>query len=870
MSGVLRQCLSGSLVRCLSVRLVLVGVLVVLLLPSVAQSRAANTSPPLHGSNGTVERPSFDHASARFQREPLVRVDMWRLDTVVDWQSGFVDSVLISNNEGGELRLVAGQQEGSFLTRPFSATFAFNAAGAFWRADTPPGTDLVLEIRGRTTAPDFYLESYEEASTEAGWGPWQQIIAGDARSQADDGALATPDVLAFPPETRYLQVRASFRSSVPRASAVLKVLNIAYLNAMQGPAGPAGLPQAPIIFGPDVLTPRPMHILRSTWSGQRLAAEPTYATPRGIIIHQIEVLSDTRSILPLLRAQATYQKTVLGWDDLTYHYLIDQSGNLYEGRMGGPTSYVSRLSGGDKAIHIALPGHRNTEPGDVVINTLINLLAWLSQAYHIPATDHHLVGEAYETRQNIVGHQQAVPEAPDPGQPLLDMLPTIRDSADRSIIRSRWFFPEGNVRDYIQRLIFFNPNSDETDAIVSLHTGTGTPVELGLTLPANGHTSLLVNDVVTGTDGLSAVVAANEEIIVERSMETTTDLSVSPGIPKLSRVWYFAEASTDETFNTYLVLFNPHNTFTEAVVTYMRGDGKQARQEVYVPPQERVVVTVNDVLPGYGFGMKIVADRPIAAERTMRFGPGGVGVHIGPGSINLSRSWYFAEGTTDPPFTMRLLVLNPNEKSSKTTITFMTPDGTTLRRNYVIPPTTRLVVDVNEVVPTLGVATSIESEWPLVAERALYFDPNEFGKPPVIASRSITTSLVLSTTDVLVPEDTIPLAGTVSFGARQPAYVWHFAYGRSRGAREYLLLSNPSRRQARVAIEFVREDGSHDTQHIVMPANSRYTLAAHDFYPEEEIFSTIVRSTQPVVAERSLFATEGATGGTTSPGIPGE
>jgi hypothetical protein len=57
-----------------------------------------------------------------------------------------------------------------------------------------------------------------------------------------------------------------------------------------------------------------------------------------------------------------------------------------------------------------------------------------------------------------------------------------------------------------------------------------------------------------------------------------------------------------------------------------------------------------------------------------------------------------------------------------------------------------------------------------------------------------------------------------------------------------------------------------------MPAGSRYTLAVSELYPDVPTVAAIVRSTQPVVVERSIFPTSGvgAGGGTTSLGMPGE
>ena len=42
-------------------------------------------------------------------------------------------------------------------------------------------------------------------------------------------------------------------------------------------------------------------------------------------------------------------------------------------------------------------------------------------------------------------------------------------------------------------------------------------------------------------------------------------------IPVPSRIWYFAEGSTAETFKTYLVLYNPQTVAADATITYMKG-----------------------------------------------------------------------------------------------------------------------------------------------------------------------------------------------------------------------------------------------------------------------------------------------------------
>ncbi len=820
--------------------------------------------------------------AAQPQQDPAMHIGEKAFTSVVDWQAGATSGLLISNNHGGELRLDANQTEGRFLSRPFTTTFPINSAGAYWRSQLEERSTLHLEMRGRSTPPpSMNIRDQELQDNEAGWGPWQPIIAADARSQANDGAFCTPDVLSFPSDTTFLQFRARFSSTEANVSAVLNEITIVYLNTTQGPSVSPGLPVAPILFGPHTLTTRPKHITRPTWSAKRVAAQPARTPPRGIILHQIDVTGGISDTLAFLRALTAYQTDVLGWGDMSYHYLIDETGNLYEGRMGGPTSEVGRLAGGDDAIHIALIGAIDAEPSEAAQQILINLLAWLCQAYALDPVGTHgvIYNEKRIQRHTIAGHGEAIAEAPDPGQPLRDMLPDIREATDETMVRSRWYFPESNVTEYQTRLMFYNPSTTLANAQVTLlNADNDSTVMDTIEVEPEGHADVVLNDVLSNVHSLSAIVESNVPIIAERSMELLTDMNAVPGIAELSRVWYFAEGSTAEPFHTYLILFNPHDQETHAVITYMKGDGFQAEQPVLLPPRKRVVMTLNIELPNVGFGTRIITSRPIAAERTMRFGPDRSGTHVGRGITKLSRTWYFAEGTTEPPFMMRLLLLNPNMQPTTTRVTFMTPDGTTLKRNYAIPPTTRLVVDVNEVVPALGVSTMVESDRPLAAERALYLNPQELALsdlPTSVISPTQTLTGTQTLTDtqatnpsVAMPEKITTMAGTVSFGAIEPAYEWLFSYGTTMNVNQYLLFSNPARSQAKVTITFILDDGSHEEQFVLMPANSRYTLSVNDFYPDQSIISAIVSSTQPIVAERSMYIAGGVLGASTSLGVP--
>ena len=68
------------------------------------------------------------------------------------------------------------------------------------------------------------------------------------------------------------------------------------------------------------------------------------------------------------------------------------------------------------------------------------------------------------------------------------------------------------------------------------------------------------------------------------------------GTPYPKSTWYFAEGTTRTNFATYLCLGNPSDKAATVSITYLKGNGKNERQEVTVPALSRITVCANDVL----------------------------------------------------------------------------------------------------------------------------------------------------------------------------------------------------------------------------------------------------------------------------------
>ena len=93
-----------------------------------------------------------------------------------------------------------------------------------------------------------------------------------------------------------------------------------------------------------------------------------------------------------------------------------------------------------------------------------------------------------------------------------------------------------------------------------------------------------------------------------------------------------------------------------------------------------------------------------------------------PSKKELPRLWYLAEGSTGGDFETWVLVANPGENQARVALTYLTPEGPIEGPPLTLEPGTRASVNVAATVPdTWDVSTKVESDEPVVAERAMYW-----------------------------------------------------------------------------------------------------------------------------------------------------
>ncbi len=444
-----------------------------------------------------------------------------------------------------------------------------------------------------------------------------------------------------------------------------------------------------------------------------------------------------------------------------------------------------------------------------------------------------------------------------------------------------------------------NPHAVPAPITVTYLLEDGSTVVQSDTLAALSRKTIRVNDVAgLATSAVSTVVSSDTALAlpVARTMfwdagaparpgtagaaeaHGADDAALTPGAfyygghtagavqnPQLQ--WLFAEGQQGF-FDTYLLLASTNPTPATVTVTYLVEGGAPVVQLVTVAPTSRLTLFAGALpdLVGKSFGIRVVSDLPIFAERAMYFprpGAGGLpgarmfeGGHESAGVPAAATSWFLAEGATGAFFDTFVLASNPSTTNPATaTVTYLPTTGVPVVKVHTVPANGRITINVETEDPTLAVAevsTAVTSDISIVVERAMYWNGgvtgwhaahNAFGVTATALKRGIAEGRV----------------------------------GQSQGFLSFILLANPAPAPATVQITYLRTAGAPVVKTYTVNPTSRLNVAVNSEVPElvNEDFAAVVAVTNgiPIAVESALYWTAPApelffTGGTNATAVP--
>jgi subtilisin family serine protease len=402
----------------------------------------------------------------------------------------------------------------------------------------------------------------------------------------------------------------------------------------------------------------------------------------------------------------------------------------------------------------------------------------------------------------------------------------------------RWYFAEGSTRSpFDVSFAVQNPNPQPTVAhFLFLAADGGKPTPYDLPLPASSRLTLKASDVVPNAE-FATIVTTDLPAYVERSMYFGHGGHSAAGARQPSRTWYLAEGSTVPPFDTWVLLMNPNSAPTLAQMRFLKEDGSVVEHTELVPPMARKSVYVNALFTASGFATQVNADQPIVVERAMYFDSDQAGDDT-LATATPGQTWYLAAGASRGGFDTWVLLMNPGSAPANVKVSFITDTGRVVTQPMFVLPHARTSLYTDPLIPNTTYGIRVDSDQPIVAERAVYFDNGR--------------------------------AGFDSAAVASPSTEWFLPEGSTTGSfEEQLNVLNPQAQPVNVQVEFRPETAGDPPppQRFSVGATSRVTLDVNPQVPSANV-ALHVTSDRPIVVERvSYFARPGGQGATSSTGL---
>ena len=288
-----------------------------------------------------------------------------------------------------------------------------------------------------------------------------------------------------------------------------------------------------------------------------------------------------------------------------------------------------------------------------------------------------------------------------------------------------WYLSEGYTDQGFQTYVLVqNPQTASTTVNITYMSSKGVVKKQPFTVGAGQRYTVDVNKDVPGAE-VSTQVTADQDVVCERSMywDNKRGGHDSIGVTQGSKSWYLAEGSTRWGYNTYVLIQNPTSNWANIDVSYDTAGGPQVKPRFMMPPQSRKTIYVNGDVPNTDTSIQVISDQDVIAERSMYWNNGtGRAGHETVGMPAPATSVFLAEGSTAWGFDTFVCIQNPNDVSVNVNVTFMTNSGAVLGPTVNIARGTRVTLHLNDIIPNVDVATKIQCNMPIMAERAMYWN----------------------------------------------------------------------------------------------------------------------------------------------------
>ena len=165
-----------------------------------------------------------------------------------------------------------------------------------------------------------------------------------------------------------------------------------------------------------------------------------------IIIHHTATKNDVKDPVAAIKSIYYYHAITRGWGDIGYNYIMDQDGNIYEGRAGGAMVVGGHAGiGNNGSIGIAVLGNfEDKEVPKKVITALAKFISKKTKQYNIDPQGYSTLNGM--RMPNILGHRDVMKTA-CPVDYMYEQLPLIRKLATKNYDQKEKFKKDYDFED---------------------------------------------------------------------------------------------------------------------------------------------------------------------------------------------------------------------------------------------------------------------------------------------------------------------------------------------------------------------------------------------------------------------------------------
>ena len=428
-------------------------------------------------------------------------------------------------------------------------------------------------------------------------------------------------------------------------------------------------------------------------------------------------------------------------------------------------------------------------------------------------------------------------------------------AAPASALSSTWYCAGGSSNPasaYNGGLTVSNPTDGDVTGTVTIVTDKGEVTSVPIDVRASAAVTVEYAKVVAPGYVAAMVDVDSGQVAVEHWVTSVAGKSVAPCSSRASTQWFFADGATARDAQLLLAMYNPFPEDAIADLSFATNEGRAGPadfQGIVVPAGRVVVRDIGEHVrrrDTVATEVRLRSGRLVVDQLLHRTAAGQAGVSVRLGAPAPAPEWYFPDGYYVEGIAEEYAVFNPGDVEALVDVEVTLDEGAAEPFELTVPPHSRVAVTANA-----------EERLPKGVGRAVVV--RSVNGVPVVAERSVVAS------------GPAPRAGRAGLlGATRTARVWAFAYGgTSPTSDEWVLVYNPGTREATVSITGLADGRAlaiEGLQGVIVGPGRRQAFRVGD-HVQRAVLPLVVRSSEPVVAERAVF-TVGGPGIAQAMGIP--